>query len=105
MPGTLHELPTDAQQEGITHVLIKRLILAETSINVDVSYGTVDGEGTFQADALGQDQQLRVTDVAEYRSKTFDDNPDTRGAAFDRLEKELALHIDTDSDTKWHTLR
>jgi hypothetical protein len=105
MPGTLHELPTDAQQSGITHVLIKRLILSEASVNLDVSYGSLDASSEFQPSALGQDQQLRVTDVAEYRGVTFDDNPDTRGSAFDRLEKELALHIDTDSQTKWHTLR
>lgn len=105
MPGTIHGLPTDAQQTNITHVRIDRLMLNGPSITLDVTYGTVDADDQFRPDALGKNRTLRVSDIKQFRSVTFDDPPSTRGAAFDRLEKELALHIDTDSDTKWHTMR
>jgi hypothetical protein len=40
----VHELPTDLQREGVTHVSVGRTIIDNQMLHAQVTYGTVDGD-------------------------------------------------------------
>lgn len=107
MPQHLHELPTDAQFEHITHVLLHRTIIDTGFITMHATYGKLDDSNEFtETDLVGTHKiDLRGQDLKDFMQtpSNISTLPDVFGDTVQDAAKSIAKWMD-DGD-RWHTQR
>lgn len=92
----VHQLPSIAQQQGVTHVQLTRLIVEPNMLHAFVEYGILDSDNEFVRDELMERKKLVVNDMAEFKEADSDMEtlPSTKGEAMQKIAQGLATYAD-----------
>jgi hypothetical protein len=104
----IHELPTGFQRDGVTHAQLGGQMKGEVTISgsnvkAQVTYGTVNENGTFQRDDLSGTHMLSVGDMQTFLSSPsdLDTLPETTEDLLLAAAQGLAVYADQNG--LWHT--